>query len=83
MMPLAEILNRTREAAETKRPPETVVQMHRAVDELRASGILNRVLKAGDPMPAFRLEGQSRRIVDSGELLNQGPLVVTFYRGKW
>jgi hypothetical protein len=82
-MPLAEILRRTREAAEAKRPPEWTGKMHRAVDELRASGILDRVLKPGDAMPAFALPDQSGRVIDSASLLSRGPLVVTFYRGKW
>jgi hypothetical protein len=82
-MSLAEILDRTRTAAEAKRPPEVVAEMHRAVDELRASGALDRVLKVGDPMPSFHLPNQDGREVDSASLLARGPLVVTFYRGKW
>jgi hypothetical protein len=82
-MSLAEILDRTRTAAESKRPPEVVAQMHRAVAELRASGAPDRILKAGEPMPAFRLPNQDGRDVDSASLLARGPLVVTFYRGKW
>lgn len=82
-MSLQETLDRTREAAEAKRPPEMVAEMHRGVAELRASGILDRVVKAGEPMPAFTLPGQNGRIVDSAALLARGPLVVTFYRGRW
>jgi len=82
-MSLAEILDRTRESAEAKRPPEMVAQMHRAVDEVRASGIMGRILKPGDPMPAFKLPNQNGQEVDSSALLAKGPLVLTFYRGKW
>lgn len=82
-MSLAEILDRTRAAAEAKRSPHVVSQLHRAIDELRASGAMDRVVKVGDPMPAFRLPNQDGREVDSAKLLAKGPLVVTFYRGKW
>lgn len=82
-MSLAEILDRTRNAAEAKRAPEVVAQMHRAVDELLASGALDRIVKVGQPMPAFRLPSQDGREIDSAKLLEKGPLVVTFYRGKW
>lgn len=82
-MSLAETLNRTREASESRRAPEVVAQMHRATDELRASGFLERVVQPGQPMPAFALPGQGGRLIDSAELLAKGPLVVTFYRGKW
>ena len=82
-MALREILDRTRAAGEAKRPPQIVAQMHRAVNELRASGILEGVVKAGDVMPSFRLPGQNGRTIDSCDLLAKGPLVVSFYRGKW
>ena len=82
-MSLAEILDRARSAAEAKRPPEVVAEMHRAVDEVRASGALDRILKVGDPMPAFRLPNQDGREIDSASFLARGPLIVTVYRGKW
>jgi cytochrome oxidase Cu insertion factor (SCO1/SenC/PrrC family) len=82
-MSLAEILDRTRTAAEAKRSPKVVAQLHRAIDELRTSGILDHAVKAGAPMPPFKLPNQDGREVDSSALLAKGALVVTFYRGKW
>jgi hypothetical protein len=82
-MSLKDELKALREKAEAKRPPEIVATMRRAVDELRASGASGRVLKAGDPMPPFALPDGDERIVDSAALLAKGPLVVTFYRGRW
>ncbi len=46
-MVLKEELKTLRERLEAKRPPETVATMHRAVDELRASGAPGQVLKPG------------------------------------
>ena len=57
--------------------------MHRATDDLRASGIMDRVLKAGDRMPLFDLENTRGESVSSADLLAKGPLVVSFFRGKW
>jgi len=82
-MSLKDELQTLREKAEAKRPPEIVATMHRAVDELRASGAPDRVLKVGDPAPHWALPDGDGRIVDSTTLLAQGPLVVTFYRGRW
>ena len=76
-------LKALREKAEAKRPAPIVATMHRAVDELRASGAPARVLKPGQPAPAFALPNAEERIVDSKALLARGPLVVTFYRGRW
>jgi hypothetical protein len=82
MMSLKDVLDRTRAAGEAKRPPEIVAKMHQGVDDLRTPDVLGRIRKAGDMMPAFALQGQNG-IVDSSVLLGKGPLVVTFYRGKW
>ena len=82
-MSLKDELRSLREKAEAKRPPEIVAAMHRAGDELRASGAPARVLKVGDPAPRFALPNADERVVDSVTLLGHGPLVVTFYRGRW
>jgi peroxiredoxin len=57
--------------------------MHRAVDELRTSGAADRVLKVGDKPPDFILPDAAEQPMDSRALLARGPLVVTFYRGRW
>ena len=57
--------------------------MHRATDELLASGAAERALQAGDRAPQFTLKDADGREVSSRELLAKGPLVVTFYRGVW
>ena len=68
---------------EGTRPPEVVKTMHRAVDELRESGAVARILKVGQPAPAFALPNANEEPVDSRRLLAKGPLGVTFYRGRW
>lgn len=82
-MSLKEDLMGLRARAEAKRAPEIVAAMRRAVDELRASGAPARVLKPGDVAPSFALPDAEERLVESGALLARGPLVVTFYRGRW
>lgn len=64
-------------------PPETVNIMVKATDELAASGIVNRALGRGDTMPSFSLPALDGRIVTSSDLLTNGPLVISFYRGSW
>ncbi len=64
--------------------PKTVIEVfHRATDELRQSGLAERILKAGDRAPAFTLNNQDGNPVSSAELLAKGPLVITFFRGHW
>jgi len=82
-MSLRDELRSLRDRLEVKRPAEVVATMHWAVDELRASGAPGRVLKIGARVPDFALPNGDGRIVASEELLAHGPLVVTFYRGRW
>ncbi len=82
-MSLNEELKALRTRLEARRPPEVVAMMHRAVDELRASGAVARVLKAGALASRFTLPNAEERLVDSAALLARGPLVVSFYRGRW
>jgi hypothetical protein len=64
-------------------PPEAQALMHRATEELIASGILDKVTKSGDPAPDFALDDHNGNPVRSADLLANGPLVVSFYRGVW
>src|SRR6516165_283323 len=57
--------------------------MHRATAELIASGAAGQALRAVDQAPEFTLKDTDGHEVSSRELLANGPLVVTFYRGVW
>jgi hypothetical protein len=62
---------------------EIVATMHRATAELKASGIEGRALKIGHHAPEFALFNQDHVEISSKEVLRQGPLVVSFFRGHW
>ncbi len=62
---------------------EAVAAMHRATAELKASGIEGAALKIGERAPEFSLFDQDHFSVGSAELLREGPLVVSFFRGHW
>ena len=57
--------------------------MDRATEDLRQSGILDRIVAVGSPAPAFELANHDGRRVASAELLAGGPMVVSFFRGSW
>ncbi|MGR6431620.1 peroxiredoxin-like family protein [Rhizobium sp. PAMB 3174] len=64
--------------------PRSVIEtMRRATAELIASGAAQKALKAGDRLPDFTLSDPEGTPVSSAELLAQGPLVISFYRGVW
>ncbi|NME69652.1 peroxiredoxin-like family protein [Flammeovirga aprica] len=82
-MELQESLSRLKEKIEGGMPAEFVEIMHQATRDLEASGIGDGILKAGDKAPTFSLPNHNGEIVSSEELLKEGPLVITFYRGVW
>ena len=88
MANLQERLDEFKKSFESGAPPynaprEAIETMHRATAELEASGIENRALKLGDHAPGFTLFNQTHVEVSSADLLRQGPLVVSFFRGHW
>jgi hypothetical protein len=82
-MRLQDKLDDRRKNFESNAPPEKLAIMHRATNDLRLSGIMERVLKTGDRAPNFSLPDEQGHQVDSQKLLRKGPLVVSFYRGAW
>jgi hypothetical protein len=88
MASLQERLDEFKKSFESGAPPynaphEVIETMHRATDELKATGIEGLALKVGDHAPSFSLFNQDHVQADSTELLRQGPLVVSFFRGHW
>jgi hypothetical protein len=82
-MLLHDTLDAMRKKYESNLPPGIVSTMHRATDSLLQSGIMESVLKEGEPAPEFSLPDANGEKVDSSVLLHNGPLVVSFYRGSW
>ena len=82
-MSLADKLAATRAASAGRIPPERAAIMERATEDLRRSGILDRIVQVGRPAPSFELASYDGRRISSAELLAAGPMVVSFFRGSW
>ncbi len=77
---LDEITQNTRKLVQ----PERLAISEDAVAELFASGIEDRVLPVGAMAPDLALpDATTGRLVRSADLLALGPLIVTFFRGRW
>ncbi len=64
--------------------PEDVRQiMSQAMDEMLASGVVEAALGVGDSVPDFALPNAKGESVRFSELLANGPVVLSFYRGGW
>ena len=82
-MALQEKLDAMREMSKTRIPPEARAVMERSIADLRAAGIMNRVARAGQAAPDFTLPNADGRSVSLAELRARGPVVLSFYRGRW
>jgi len=82
-MSLQEQLDALRTQSKTRIPPEAQVVMQRSIDEVRASGILSHVPKVGDLAPDFALPNAMGELIGLKSLRARGPVVVSFYRGRW
>jgi hypothetical protein len=82
-MSLAKDLDAIRERIEKRLPVAKSAIMHRATADLRASGILDHVVKVGDRLPPFVLRNADGRAVRSADLLAKGAVVLTVFRGGW
>src|SRR5258706_13321948 len=80
-MTLQERMNAMKETFERTLSPEKRDIRYRATEDLRRSGILDRVIKVGAPIPEFTLPNARGEKVSSADLHSRGPLVMTFYRG--
>jgi len=82
-MALEDTLRGIREASAKRIPADKAAVMHRATEDLRVSGMMDRLIKVGDRLPSFALPNAYGQDVRSSDLLAQGPLVLTFFRGAW
>ncbi len=82
-MSLEERLAAIREMAKTRQPPEVRAVMQQATEDLRTSGIMDRVAKVGAPAPDFTLPNQAGQPVSLAALRVRAPIVLSFYRGRW
>ena len=63
--------------------PEFAVAVDRLVARLRQFGAGESAPRVGEQMPSFILPDETAQMVSLEELLNRGPVSVTFHRGHW
>jgi len=67
----------------TQAPPQVVDQIRQHINRLIESGVEKNALQVGEKAPSFTLPDALGRQISLAGLLQQGPVVVTFYRGEW
>jgi len=63
--------------------PEASAALHGFIEDLRATGIAGRVVRVGQRAPDFELADTCGDRVSLDALTARGPVILTFYRGRW
>lgn len=80
---LAEKLNVQQEKFNQNAPPPVKKMIEGSITKLEDSGILGKALNVGDKAPDFELRNAVGKKVKLSEMLKDGPVIVTWYRGSW
>jgi len=78
----AELAKMKQERA-SKRPEDVSKLMAQENERLEKLGVGNNSLKEGDKVPFFTLTNATGKSVSLKNLLKNGPVVISFYRGAW
>lgn len=80
---LAERIEEYAEIAKQKLPPVTKETMISATNKLRKSDMSAEFLSLGDKAPNFELDSFAGEEYELYEMLEDGPVIISFYRGGW
>lgn len=68
---------------EASAPKASLQIMDRSTEELIESGQASKALHEGSEMPDFVLKDSGGTPFSSAQVLDKGPLIVSFFRGFW
>ena len=82
-MKLAQSIQEFQESMKGMIPEEAMLKMTAAKKKLIETGITDRCLKTGDKIPYFTLPNAAGKEISIKNLLENGHVVINFYRGAW
>ncbi len=83
MESLNERLSALKAEKDATRDPGATAIMDGSTAELAVSGILDGVPSVGDPAPLFARPDTEGTTVRLRSLAARGPVIVSFFRGRW
>jgi peroxiredoxin len=82
-MPLKAQLEACRREYEANAEPRVIDAARRSIQALAETGLVAKALKAGEIAPLFRLRCGPSGFINLSDLLERGPVVVSFFWGDW
>lgn len=80
---LQDQLDARRDAFLERASPEIIQSQKKALADLQKTGITEQALNVGDKAPDFTLGDPDGKQVRLSDILKNGPVVLTWYRGAW
>jgi peroxiredoxin len=72
-----------RQRSHDKWSPEERAVRDGAITEVAEAKVADRAMRVGETIPLIELPDATGRMVNARDLLDGGPLVISFYRGGW
>jgi peroxiredoxin len=82
-MSLKAQLDACRREYEANAEPHVVDAVRRSIQALAEKGLVAKAVKAGEMAPLFRLRCWRGGFINLSDLLDRGPVVVSFFWGDW
>jgi peroxiredoxin len=82
-MSLKHQLEACRREYEANAEPHVVVAVRRSIRALPETGLVAKAVKAGETAPLFKLRCERGGFIDLSNLLDRGPVVISFLWGDW
>ena len=80
---LAAILEEKKNAWAANAPEDRKKLYEAGIQEVKASGLLEKALNIGEKAPDFALKNAKGQLVKLSDYTQKGPVVLTWYRGGW
>jgi peroxiredoxin len=82
-LPLQKQLDTLKDQVYKLMPEDAAKESQKTLESMVNSGIVEKALKENDLAPDFALPNAVDQLVTLSQLLEQGPVVLIFYRGGW
>ncbi|MGG5505533.1 MULTISPECIES: peroxiredoxin-like family protein [unclassified Myroides] len=64
-------------------PPEVLNSFSQSIEEVKHLQLENHCIKLGETFPNFKLQNTSDQCIELNDLLQKGPVIISFFRGSW
>lgn len=64
-------------------PPEVLTSFGQSIEDVKKLQLEDHCIKVGDTFPNFQLKNTTNQVIELNDLLQKGPVIISFFRGSW